>query len=43
MVMLGMEGVEVMQRSVMGEVVLVSFLSFALRFPFFFFCLYLSS
>jgi hypothetical protein len=39
-VMLGMEGVKVMERSVMGEVVLVSFLSFALRFPFLF---YLSS
>jgi hypothetical protein len=34
-VMLGIEGAKVMERSVMGEVVLVSFLSFALRSPFF--------
>jgi hypothetical protein len=33
--MLGIEGAKVMERSVMGEVVLVSFLSFALRSPFF--------
>jgi hypothetical protein len=42
MVMLGMEVVEVMEGGVMG-CSSFQFSLFALRFPFFLFCLYLSS